>query len=97
MSSEQTFKLVIVGAESVGKTSILNAKRGRKCNPKEIPTEAAKEVNIKVEPQELDKEVFFNCFDLPGKESLMALNRIYIRDANIALIVYSRTCQDSME
>ena len=30
-------------------------------------------------------------FDLPGKESMMGLNRMYLRDANVALIVYDVT------
>ena len=37
-----------------------------------------------------------NCVDLPGNEALIALNRIYIRDANVALVVFSKTDKGSM-
>lgn len=36
-------------------------------------------------------------FDLPGKDSFMGLNRMYLRDANIALIVYDVSRKDSIK
>ena len=44
----------------------------------------------------MSESVFINCIDLPGNESMMALNRIYIRDANVALVVFSKTDKNSM-
>ena len=36
-------------------------------------------------------------WDLPGKSSFVALNRMYIRDANVALIMYDVTDASSLE
>ncbi len=36
-------------------------------------------------------------WDLPGKSSFVALNRMYIRDANVALIMYDVTSTESLE
>ena len=45
-----TFKMVICGGPSVGKTSLLQRARGSKFADKVAKTEAAKEVNIKLSP-----------------------------------------------
>ena len=36
----------------------------------------------------MDREINLDLYDLPGKESFMVLNRMYLRDTNAALIVY---------
>ena len=36
-------------------------------------------------------------WDLPGKSSFVALNRMYIRDANVALIMYDVNDASSLE
>ena len=36
-------------------------------------------------------------WDLPGKSSFVALNRMYIRDVNVALIMYDVTDASSLE
>ena len=36
-------------------------------------------------------------WDLPGKSSFVALNRMYIRDANVAIIIYDVTDAESLE
>ena len=36
-------------------------------------------------------------WDLPGKSSFVPLNRMYIRDANVALIMYDVTDASSLE
>ncbi len=36
-------------------------------------------------------------WDLPGKSSFVALNRMYIRDANVALIMYDVNDVSSLE
>ena len=56
-----------------------------------------KEVNIKIELQGVNEIVNLNCYDLPGKDVYIALNRIYIRDANVALIVFDKTKRKSLD
>ena len=39
----------------------------------------------------------FWTFDLPGQDQFLPLNRMYLRDANIALIVYDVTDPESLK
>ena len=52
------------------------------------PTEAVHNQAIRVELQTMQKGVHLDLCDLPGKESFMILNRMYLRDTNADLIVY---------
>jgi len=45
--------------------------------------------------QTTSKAVNLDLWDLPGKESFMILNRMYLRDTNAALIVYDVTSMES--
>ena len=45
----------------------------------------------------MNQTVEMYVFDLPGKESFMGLNRMYLRDTNAALIVYDKTNKQSLE
>lgn len=90
------FKVVIIGAEGTGKTSILESFRNHKFDPAEKSSDQAKQVNIRVDLQGVNSKVNFACFDLPGKEAHMGLNRMYLRDANTALIVYDKTSRESL-
>jgi len=77
--AEQTplFKLVIVGAEGTGKTSLLEAYRHKSFQAQMKSSDQAKQVNVKVELQGVNSRVDLTCFDLPGKEMHMGLNRMY--------------------
>ena len=46
--------------------------------------------------QTKDMEVQLELYDVPGNESFMVLNRMYLRDTNAALIVYDVTNPDSL-
>ena len=97
--AEQTplFKLVIVGAEGTGKTSLLEAYRHKSFQAQMKSSDQAKQVNVKVELQGVNSRVDLTCFDLPGKEMHMGLNRMYLRDTNAALIVFDKTNKASLE
>jgi small GTP-binding protein len=91
------FKLVIVGMETVGKSSILESYRNKQFTPQYKSSDQAKQVNIRVEPQGISSKVDLTVFDLPGREMYMGLNRMYLRDTNAALIVYDKTNKMSLE
>lgn len=50
-----------------------------------------------IELQGVNSKVNLTCFDLPGKEMHMGLNRMYLRDTNAALILYDKTDKASLE
>lgn len=52
---------------------------------------------MKIDLQTSNSKVEMWIFDLPGKDSFMGLNRMYLRDANIALIVYDVSRKDSIK
>ena len=82
------FKMVVVGASGVGKTSLINAYQKKKFESKMKASQAAIDTYLKVELQATNSSVDLWTFDLPGQEAHIGLNRIYLRDANVALIVY---------
>jgi len=45
----------------------------------------------------MNQEVIMHLLDLPGRESFMVLNRMYLRDANAAIIVYDVNNAKSFE
>lgn len=90
------FKMVIVGKDGVGKTALLDAFRGNPFQPTK-PSDSAQEVTLKIDLQGSNSHVELWCFDLPGRASFMGLNRMYLRDAHIALVVYDVTNQDSLQ
>jgi len=49
-----------------------------------------------VELQSSNAKVELWTFDLPGLDSHIGLNRMYLRDANIALIVYDVNDKESL-
>lgn len=91
------FKLVIVGAENTGKTSLLAAYRQKSFKAQVKSSDQAKQVNVSVELQGVNAKVDLTCFDLPGKDMHMGLNRMYLRDTNAALIVFDKTNKASLE
>ena len=47
--------------------------------------------------QNANSKVELWTFDLPGNEAHMSINRMYLRDANVAMIVYDVTKQNSLD
>ena len=91
-----SFKIVIIGGESVGKTSLVK-KIFRKTLPQsEEPTQAVVAQNLSMTIQSLSQDINLEVYDLPGQENFMILNRMYLRDTNAALVVYDCTSRESM-
>lgn len=96
MESELTkFKVVVIGSQGCGKTSLIASFLQQKFQDKCKSTEAVKQQAVRVDLQTMDKAVNLELWDLPGKESFMILNRMYLRDTNAALIVYDVTSMES--
>lgn len=52
---------------------------------------------LRIDLQGQQQQIDLWIFDLPGKENLMGLNKMYLRDANVALIVYDVTSKESVD
>jgi len=66
MSNNNSFKVVIIGGESVGKTSIVKRIFGKQCSAHEEPTVAVQQQDLRITIQSLNAPVNLEIFDLPG-------------------------------
>ena len=80
--------MVILGSQGVGKTSFLDSYQQKKFQVKVRPSDAAHYVTVMIDLAGCTDQVQMQIWDLPGKSSFVPLNRMYIRDANVALIMY---------
>ena len=62
------FKMVVVGAQQSGKTSIINSYLKKSFNSKVKPSTSATESSVKVDLHAVNSKVEFWIFDLPGSE-----------------------------
>ena len=88
-------KLILVGDKLVGKTSIITQFSEKQFSNEYIPTigsdKTMKEIEIKGEKLKLE------IWDTVGQEQYRAVNKIFIKNAQIALIVYDITNRKSFE
>ena len=91
MSQNLNFKVVVIGAPKSGKTALVSVHTGKKFPEKYT---SSSNMVMTVSTQKLstrDATVKLEIFDIPGTESMMVLNRMYLRDTNAALVCYDTT------
>ena len=91
-----SFKVVIIGGDQTGKTSLVRRILHKQVNPNEAATVSVQAQDCRVTIQALSTDVNMELYDLPGQERYMVLNRMYLRDTNAAVIVYDCTRSESM-
>ena len=85
--SDKQIKIILLGESGVGKTNLINAFLGfefEEMSPSNISSicyEGKYEYN--------NKSYIYTIWDTAGQEKYRSINKIYIRDAKIILIVYS--------
>ena len=96
MTSLKAIKVVLLGSEGVGKSSILNrfvyndfkeevdSTNGASYAPKTLPVSGGKEMK-------------FDVWDTAGKEKYRTLNRFFMKDALFAIFVYDPFNKDSFD
>ncbi len=86
-------KLILVGDESVGKTSIITQFSEHQFTNEYIPTIGSDKIikEIEIKGEKLKVEIW----DTVGQEQYRTVNKIFIKNAQIALIVYDITNKDS--
>ena len=89
------YRVVTIGEESVGKTSITNRLVDDSYNPNEPSTIGANYQQIDHEKD--GKKISIQIWDTAGQERFKSLAPIYLRNANAAIVVFSLTNRSSFE
>eukprot|EP01090_Pellita_catalonica_P013714 TRINITY_DN331_c0_g2_i1.p1 TRINITY_DN331_c0_g2~~TRINITY_DN331_c0_g2_i1.p1 ORF type:complete len:213 (-),score=37.42 TRINITY_DN331_c0_g2_i1:195-833(-) len=93
MSRGITFKVVLLGEGSVGKTSLVTQYIHKTFNERHVTTIQASFLSKKLNVQ--GKSVTLNIWDTAGQERFHALGPIYYRESHGALLVYDITDNNS--
>jgi small GTP-binding protein len=93
MEGKLTFRAVLIGDASVGKTSILNKFLRDVFDPNELNTVGA--FYDSYSRQRDGREVQIELWDTAGQEEYRALGPIYFRNASAALVVFDITSIES--
>ena len=86
-------KVVFLGESYVGKTSLINKYISDKFNEEVMSTLAGTYSTKSIYYQ--NKEYFFNIWDTAGRQNFRALNKIFLKDVNIIVLVYDITKKQS--
>ena len=92
---EKRVKFIIIGDKTVGKSCIINQFIEKQFVNEYIPTIGSDKIKkeIEIEGKILNLEIW----DTVGQEQYSAVNKIFIKNAQIALIVYDITNRKSFE
>ena len=92
---EKRVKFIIIGDKTVGKSCIINQFIEKQFINEYIPTIGSDKIKkeIEIEGKILNLEIW----DTVGQEQYSAVNKIFIKNAQIALIVYDITNRKSFE
>ncbi len=95
---EESFKVVLLGDSSVGKTAIIKRYTQDEFDEYTVPSFAAQYTSKNVTTQAADgtpKSLRLNIYDTAGQERYRAMTPIYYRDATAVLLVYDVTSEHS--
>ena len=95
--SEHTFKVVLIGGASVGKSAIFRRYMEGGFEKNSSATITASYLEKKVEIPGSSNYLKIQLWDTAGSERFKTINRIYYRDASAALVVYDVTNPMSLE
>ena len=92
---EVKYKLIVIGDENVGKTSILNRFKNNQFNPEYEPTVGLDFQSI---PILIDNQsVTLLLYDTAGQEKFRSLIPLYTNEANIILLIYDISNKESFD
>lgn len=95
MSTKFEFKVVVVGDEKVGKTSLIIRYTENRFSESYKQT-IGSDIAIKYVHQE-DKDVNLVLWDIGGQEQYKIMHKYYLQGAQAAILVYSITDRSSFE
>lgn len=88
-------KVVIIGEPGVGKTSIYNRFLFNKFDSNSIPTTGASYCQKVININKYNLKINFDIWDTAGQEKFRSLNKIFYKDADVALFIYDITRESS--
>ena len=88
--------IILLGESGVGKTNLFGAATGKKFNPDSKANNVSVFSEGKYEAKD-GSTYIYNLYDTPGQELYRALNKIYIQNSKIVLIVYSIDDKNSFD
>ena len=92
---EIKYKLIVIGDENVGKTSILNRFKNNQFSPEYEPTVGLDFQSIPILID--DQSVTLLLYDTAGQEKFKSLIPLYTNEANIILLIYDISNKESFE
>ena len=92
---EIKYKLIVIGDENVGKTSIINRFKNNLFSPEYEPTVGLDFQSIPILID--DQSVTLLLYDTAGQEKFKSLIPLYTNEANIILLIYDISNKDSFE
>ncbi len=93
----KSVKLIIVGESHVGKTSLIHQLIEGTFDEATVQTIGRGEKNIKEIPLKEGGKIYLEIWDTAGQERFRTLNKIFIKDAKIILLVYDITEKKSFD
>ena len=95
-SSMETYKIILVGDSSVGKTNLLTQYVDEKFSEKNISTVGIEFKNKIIELKN-GRKIRLQIWDTSGQEKFMSLTKNYFRGCNLALFVFDVTNKTSFD
>ena len=92
----ESYKVVLIGGSSVGKSSIFKRYIQGTYNDKTSVTMSASYMEKVVPIAGQENPIKIQLWDTAGSERFKTINRIYYRDATAALVVYDITKRDTL-
>ena len=94
---KEVCKVILVGEQGVGKTSIIKRFLKDDFNEEESSTVGANFASKELTFNEYNKSLQYDIWDTAGQEQYRAFTKIFYQDSSIALIVYDITDRKSFE
>ena len=95
-NSMETYKLILIGDSTVGKTNLLTQYVDEKFTPNNISTIGI-EFKIKIVELKDERKFKLQIWDTSGQEKFMSLTKNYFRGCNAALFVFDVTNHTSFD
>jgi small GTP-binding protein len=95
MSGDRGIKVILLGESGVGKTNLIRVAMGKNFDPNENSTLTSSffEEQIAIN----NKNYLYCLWDTAGQEAYRSLNKIFIKEAKIVIIVFAINFQYSFE
>ena len=92
INPEDYIKVILLGESGVGKTNLINVSQGKEFDYNSMTSLSSSYSNGTLVYK--DKEYFYVLWDTAGQESYRSLNKIFMKNSNVVLVLYENTESD---